>query len=113
MKDEFLDAMINEAPGQSINFTMFLTLFGEKLTGTDPEEVCCLFDHHHQQHLTMTVCMTTTIAFVCVLQVIKNAFQCFDDEMCGQLNEDRLRELLTTMGDRYTDDQVSNCNAVL
>lgn len=30
--------MINEAPGP-INFTMFLTLFGEKLTGTDPEEV--------------------------------------------------------------------------
>lgn len=30
--------MIGEAPGP-INFTMFLTLFGEKLTGTDPEEV--------------------------------------------------------------------------
>jgi hypothetical protein len=30
--------MITEAPG-AINFTMFLTLFGEKLTGTDPEEV--------------------------------------------------------------------------
>lgn len=30
--------MINEASG-SINFTMYLTLFGEKLIGTDPEEV--------------------------------------------------------------------------
>lgn len=30
--------MTAEAAG-SINFTMFLTLFGEKLTGTDPEEV--------------------------------------------------------------------------
>lgn len=28
--------MLSEAPG-SINFTMFLTLMGEKLSGTDPE----------------------------------------------------------------------------
>lgn len=51
--DDYLDGMINEAPGP-INFTMFLTMFGEKLTGTDPEEV------------------------------IKNAFGCFDDEGTGQ-----------------------------
>lgn len=75
VNDQFLEQMINEAPGP-INFTMFLTLFGEKLTGTDPEEV------------------------------IRNAFQCFDDGTRGELNEDRLRELLTTMGDRYTEDQV-------
>jgi len=73
--DEFLEKMVGEAPGP-INFTMFLTLFGEKLTGTDPEEV------------------------------IRNAFQCFDEEGTGLVNEDYLRELLTTMGDRYTDDQV-------
>ena len=30
--DEYLDAMMNEAPG-AINFTMFLTLFGERLQG--------------------------------------------------------------------------------
>ena len=29
---------MNEAPGP-INFTMFLTMFGERLQGTDPEEV--------------------------------------------------------------------------
>lgn len=29
---------MNEAPGP-INFTMFLTLFGERLQGTDPEDV--------------------------------------------------------------------------
>lgn len=32
VNEQFLDAMVNEAPG-AINFTMFLTLFGEKLTG--------------------------------------------------------------------------------
>jgi myosin regulatory light chain 12 len=37
--DDFLEGMVNEGSG-SINFTMFLTLFGEKLTGTDPEDVC-------------------------------------------------------------------------
>lgn len=62
--------MMNEAPGP-INFTMFLTLFGERLQGTDPEDV------------------------------IKNAFGCFDEENTGHINEERLRELLTTMGDRY------------
>ena len=33
--------------------------------------------------------------------VIKNAFGCFDDDNTGVLHEDRLRELLTTIGDRY------------
>uniref|UniRef100_A0A915EAV4 EF-hand domain-containing protein n=1 Tax=Ditylenchus dipsaci TaxID=166011 RepID=A0A915EAV4_9BILA len=34
--DSQIDAMLKEAPGP-INFTVFLTLFGERLTGTDPE----------------------------------------------------------------------------
>lgn len=97
MTDEFLEQMMSETPsGDRINFTMFLTIFGEKLTGTDPEEV------------------------------IKNAFQCFDEDCTGKMgtvsfpctlvpsivpvvgfiSEDYLRELLTTMGDRYTDEQV-------
>lgn len=33
--DEYLEGMMSEAPGP-INFTMFLTMFGEKLNGTDP-----------------------------------------------------------------------------
>lgn len=74
--DDYLEAMMNEAPGP-INFTMFLTLFGERLQGTDPEDV------------------------------IKNAFGCFDEDNNGHISEDRLRELLTTMGDRFTDEDVS------
>lgn len=73
--DDYLDGMMNEAPGP-INFTMFLTLFGERLQGTDPEDV------------------------------IKNAFGCFDEDNMGVINEERLRELLTSMGDRFTDDEV-------
>jgi Ca2+-binding EF-hand superfamily protein len=66
------DEMVNEASGP-INFTMFLTLFGEKLNGTDPEDV------------------------------IKNAFACFDANQSGMIKEDYLRDLLMTMGDRLTD----------
>ena len=36
VNDEYIDSMLSEAPG-SINFTMFLTLMGEKMNGTDPE----------------------------------------------------------------------------
>ncbi|XP_074640422.1 myosin regulatory light chain 2, smooth muscle minor isoform-like [Tubulanus polymorphus] len=70
--DSYLDEMIKEAPGP-INFTMFVTLFGEKLNGTDPEDV------------------------------IKNAFGCFDPNGTGFVDEEYLRELLTSMGDRLTD----------
>ncbi|XP_028329576.1 myosin regulatory light chain 2, smooth muscle minor isoform-like [Gouania willdenowi] len=73
--EEYLDAMMNEAPGP-INFTMFLTMFGEKLNGTDPEDV------------------------------IRNAFACFDEEATGMIQEEYLRELLTTMGDRFNDEEV-------
>lgn len=68
--------MMGEAPG-SINFTVFLTLMAEKLTGTDPE------------------------------QVITNAFAAFDDDRKGSINADYLRECMTTMGDRFTDEEVN------
>jgi len=72
--DDYLQEMLDDAPGP-INFTMFLTMFGEKLNGTDPEEV------------------------------IKNAFQCFDEDGSGKIDEASLRELLCSMGDRFTKEQ--------
>lgn len=66
--------MIAEAPG-SINFTMFLTLFADKMTGTDPEAE------------------------------ILQAFECFDRS--GHIDGDVLREAMTTMGDRFTDEEVT------
>ncbi|KAF9326999.1 Myosin regulatory light polypeptide 9 [Podila minutissima] len=73
--EEYIEDMISEAPG-SINFTMFLTLMGEKLSGTDPE---------HD---------------------ILQAFECFDEGNTGMCHVDELREWMTTMGDRFTDDEV-------
>lgn len=52
--------MLNEAPNPSkLNFTMFLTLFGDKMTGYDPEDV------------------------------IKNAFACFDPDGTGKIDEEK------------------------
>jgi len=73
--EEYLEGMMSDSPGP-INFTMFLTMFGDKLQGTDPEDV------------------------------IKNAFGCFDKEDTGCVNEEKLRELLTTMGDRMSHEEV-------
>ena len=55
--DAELNEMLKEAPGP-LNFTMFLNLFGEKLSGTDPEDT------------------------------IRNAFAMFDDEGKGFLPEE-------------------------
>jgi hypothetical protein len=68
--------MLGEAPGP-INFTVFLTLMADKLTGTDPEHV------------------------------ITSAFAAFDTDNTGTIDADYLRECMTTMGDRFTDEEVS------
>lgn len=46
-----------------------------------------------------------------IIQVSNNSLlhslsRCFDEENTGVIGEERLRELLTTMGDRFTDDDV-------
>jgi Ca2+-binding EF-hand superfamily protein len=62
--DKQIEEMIKEAPGP-INFTVFLTLFGERLTGTDPEAT------------------------------IVGAFAMFDKKDCGKISEDELTKILT------------------
>ena len=69
VSDTHIDTMMNEVTG-SINFTAFLTLFGERLHGTDPEDV------------------------------IRNAFAAFDPEGKGVLFEDDIRDALLEMGER-------------
>ncbi|KAL8587041.1 hypothetical protein ACOMHN_023431 [Nucella lapillus] len=73
--DNELKEMLTEAPGP-LNFTMFLNLFGEKLSGTDPEDA------------------------------IRNAFAMFDDEGKGFLPEEYLKDLLSNMGDNFTADEI-------
>jgi len=74
--DKQIEDMIKEAPGP-INFTVFLTLFGERLTGTDPEAT------------------------------IIGAFAMFDKKDCGKISEDELTKILTNRrGEPLDDDEM-------
>uniref|UniRef100_A0A6I8NA58 Myosin light chain 2 n=1 Tax=Ornithorhynchus anatinus TaxID=9258 RepID=A0A6I8NA58_ORNAN len=75
VKNEEIDEMIKEAPGP-INFTVFLTMFGEKLKGADPEET------------------------------ILNAFKVFDPEGKGVLKSDYIREMLMTQAERFSQEEI-------
>ena len=94
--EEYLEAMMNEAPGP-INFTMFLTLFGERLQGTDPEDV---IKNAFRLGFESTMIITKVSSkYRIEMKVIP--FSCFDEDNVGLIHEDRLRELLTTIGDRW------------
>lgn len=135
--------MMNEAPGP-INFTMFLTMFGEKLNGTDPEDVirnafacfdeegtgelnltvnCCLFDKSSKWYCWLSWRKTRDFSQLFeygVLPLVQAAFwivSCSSllvfipvqqslSSPAGMIQEEYLRELLTTMGDRFTDEEV-------
>lgn len=73
--DKLLKEMLSEAPGQ-INFTAFLTLFGEKMHGTDPE------------------------------QTLRDAFKMFDIEGTGKLDENYVKDLLMNTGDQFSKDEL-------
>lgn len=77
--DTELESMISEAPGP-INFTMFLTIFGDRITGVDDEEV------------------------------IVNAFNLFDQGN-GMCSEDRLRQMLTTFGEKLNEQEANDAFA--
>ncbi|XP_056146339.1 myosin light chain 5-like [Lampris incognitus] len=75
VKDGELEDMLKEATGP-INFTMFLSLFGEKLHGTDPEDT------------------------------VINAFKMFDSDARGYIHKDELQNLLMTQADKFTSEEV-------
>jgi len=70
-----LKEMLKECPDK-INFTHFLTLFGEKLHGTDSETA------------------------------LRDAFKMFDEENKGVLHEEYVKDLLQNVGDQYSKDEV-------
>jgi len=70
-----LKEMLKECPDK-INFTHFLTLFGEKLHGTDSETA------------------------------LRESFKLFDEENTGKLHEEYIRDLLQNVGDQYSKDEV-------
>lgn len=76
--DKELKAMLDESPGP-LNFTMFINLFGEKMSGTDSESA------------------------------LRNAFQMFDPDNKGFLAEEYIKDLLENMGDNFTADEIRQC----
>ncbi|KAL3318169.1 Myosin regulatory light chain 12B [Cichlidogyrus casuarinus] len=64
-------------PDDQINFMQFLTMFGEKMIGSDPQES------------------------------IVQAFENFDPDKTGFIDTEKLREVMTTLGTVWTDDEVS------
>ncbi|XP_045437055.1 hexokinase-4 isoform X1 [Pipistrellus kuhlii] len=79
--EEELDAMLQEGKGP-INFTVFLSLFGEKLNGTDPEEA------------------------------ILSAFRMFDPSGKGVVNKDEFKQLLLTQADKFSQAEVEQMFAL-
>ncbi|PWA00608.1 hypothetical protein BB558_003332 [Smittium angustum] len=75
VSEEYIEEMIAEAPGP-INFTMFLTMMGEHLNGTDPEAE------------------------------ILAAFEAFDENGNGLINANELTEALMYMGDRLSQEEI-------
>lgn len=67
--------MLAECPDK-LNFTHFLTLFGEKLHGTDSETA------------------------------LRDSFKLFDEENTGKLHEDYVKDLLQNVGDQYSKDEI-------
>ena len=67
--------MLKECPDK-LNFTHFLTLFGEKLHGTDSETA------------------------------LRDAFKLFDEEGKGVLHEEYVKDLLQNVGDQYSKDEI-------
>lgn len=73
-QDTVLQGMVKEAP--QMNFTGFLSLFSDKMSGTDPEET------------------------------LRNAFQMFDSDNTGYIPEEYMKDLLENMGDNFSKDEV-------
>jgi len=73
-----LKEMIAESPGQ-LNFTHFLTLFGEKMSGTDSETA------------------------------LRDAFIMFDEDGKGKLHEEYIKDLLLNVGDQFSKDELKQC----
>ncbi|XP_060564595.1 myosin regulatory light chain, smooth muscle isoform X6 [Ruditapes philippinarum] len=73
-QDSVLQAMVKEAT--QLNFTGFLNLFSEKMSGTDPEET------------------------------LRQAFQMFDADNTGYIPEEYMKDLLENMGDNFSKDEI-------
>jgi Ca2+-binding EF-hand superfamily protein len=74
--DSELKEMLAEVGEGPFNFTMFLSMFSDRLNGTDPEDT------------------------------LRNAFTMFDPENKAYLDEAYIEDLLKNMGDNFTAEEI-------
>jgi len=91
VKQEEIDEMLKEAPGP-INFTVFLTMFGEKLKGRPRPQPCHRPTNQGQaevETMSLTHCPPgTSSPGADPEETILNAFKVFDPEAKGVLRKD-------------------------
>uniref|UniRef100_A0A8C3UDS1 EF-hand domain-containing protein n=1 Tax=Catharus ustulatus TaxID=91951 RepID=A0A8C3UDS1_CATUS len=100
VKNEELEDMVKEAPGP-INFTVFLTMFGEKLKGTDPEETILnafkIFDPEGKGRIKADYCScccpTGCDTYLC--WQINQMFAAFPPDVSGNLDYKNLCYVIT------------------
>ncbi|GIX92380.1 myosin regulatory light polypeptide 9 [Caerostris extrusa] len=85
-----LNSMLSEAPGP-INFTMFLTIFGERIAV------------RRSIFYSMDI---TTVSAQTKKRSSKKAFDTFDPDGAGKINEKKLRKALITWGEKLNNSEV-------
>uniref|UniRef100_A0A8C7Z978 Myosin, light chain 2a, regulatory, cardiac, slow n=1 Tax=Oryzias sinensis TaxID=183150 RepID=A0A8C7Z978_9TELE len=87
VKQEEIDDMLKEAPGP-INFTVFLTMFGEKLKGADPEET--ILNAFKCEELQFTHLHSDSFFFS-----MEQMFVAFPPDVAGNLDYKNLVHIIT------------------
>lgn len=78
--DDQLQEMLAEAPGP-LNFTMFLSIFGERIAGGDNPDI------------------------------IRSAFKTFEKDESGTVNVEELRKMMTKFGEKFTEEEMDTALA--
>uniref|UniRef100_A0A8C7ZB98 Myosin, light chain 2a, regulatory, cardiac, slow n=1 Tax=Oryzias sinensis TaxID=183150 RepID=A0A8C7ZB98_9TELE len=100
VKQEEIDDMLKEAPGP-INFTVFLTMFGEKLKGADPEETILnafkVFDPEGTGTLKkdLSVLLDISIMHFTSCPQMEQMFVAFPPDVAGNLDYKNLVHIIT------------------
>uniref|UniRef100_A0A672F5T0 Myosin regulatory light chain 2, ventricular/cardiac muscle isoform-like n=1 Tax=Salarias fasciatus TaxID=181472 RepID=A0A672F5T0_SALFA len=98
VKQEEIDEMLKEAPGP-INFTVFLTMFGEKLKGADPEDTILnafkVFDPEGKGTLKKDLLILTGRPRYFPPLILQQMFAAFPPDVAGNLDYKNLVYVIT------------------
>ncbi|XP_064823257.1 myosin regulatory light chain 2, ventricular/cardiac muscle isoform-like [Oncorhynchus masou masou] len=97
VKQKDIDEMLKEVSGP-VNFTVFLTMFGEKLKGADPEETILnafkVFDPEGKRVLRKDSRILTTQADRFSPEEMEQMFAAFPPDMAGNLDYKNLVHII-------------------